>query len=103
MAKGALAKEDVARRIQAAFGQDWVGEYEKKWYVWGNENGEKVQICISMTCPKNPIGQVVQNFEEDTSDWDFSEPSIKPQNYEPAAVTQEEVDNIQKMMERLGL
>ena len=103
MAKGALAKEDVARRIQAAFGADWVGEYDKKWYVWGYENGERVQICIAMTCPKNPVGINEQNFDEDTSDWDFEEPTLKPQVYKPAEITAEEQKNIQEMMERLGL
>ena len=103
MAKGSLAKDYVANRIKEAFGPDWVGEYDKKWYVWGYENGEKIQICISMTCPKNPIGITVQNNDEDTEDWDFTDSPIKPQRYEPAQVSAKEVENIQEMMKRLGL
>ena len=103
MAKGAEAKINVANRIKEAFGSDWVGEYDKKWYVWGYENGEKIQICISMTCPKTPVGISVQNFDEDSSDWDFEESTLKPQKYEPAQITEEETKNIQEMMKRLGL
>ncbi len=103
MAKGAEAKINVANRIKEAFGSDWVGEYDKKWYVWGYENGEQIQICISMTCPKNPIGVIEQNFEEDTEDWNFEESTIKPQKYEPAQISEEETKNIQEMMKRLGL
>ena len=103
MAKGAEAKINVANRIKEAFGSDWDGEYDKKWYVWGYENGEKIQICISMTCPKNPIGITEQNFEEDTEDWNFEESAVKPQKYEPAQISEEETKNIQEMMKRLGL
>ena len=42
MAKGTIAKEDVAKKIAAAFGADYLGEYDKKYYVYGMENGEKV-------------------------------------------------------------
>ena len=33
MAKGQEAKNLVAQRIQAAFGADYIGEYDKKYYV----------------------------------------------------------------------
>ena len=41
--KGALAKEAVAKKIAEAFGSDYIGESDKKLYVWGDENGEKIQ------------------------------------------------------------
>ena len=28
---------------------------DKKYYIEAPENGEMVQIAISMTCPKNPV------------------------------------------------
>ena len=54
-AKGSLAKEEVTKKIAEAFGQNFLGEYEKKLYILANENGEQIQIAISLTCPKNPI------------------------------------------------
>ena len=55
MARGAVAKQLVIKKIAEAFGDDYIGEFDKKFYVWANENGERVQIAISMTCPKTPI------------------------------------------------
>ena len=52
MAKGNIAKQNVAKKIAEVFGSDFVGEFDKKLYLWSEENGEKVQIAISMTCPK---------------------------------------------------
>ena len=33
MAKGNIAKDKVIEKIAQAFGQDWIGVYEKKAYV----------------------------------------------------------------------
>lgn len=53
MAKGSVAKVNVANKIAEAFGADYVGcEDGKKWYVWADDGGERVQIAITMTCPK---------------------------------------------------
>ena len=56
MAKGTIAKESVVLKIREAFGADFIGEVDKKVYLWAKENGEKVQIALSLSCPKNPIG-----------------------------------------------
>jgi hypothetical protein len=67
-----------------------------------NENGEKIQIAITLTCPKNPVeanttsrisGKI--NFEED--------PVVAPATFVPAEITQAEKDNIATLMQRLGL
>lgn len=105
MARGSVAKERVEKKIAIAFGEDWIGIYDKKLYVWANDGGERVQIAISLTCPKNPIEV---NKEVDTDgDWDFSDDSPKMtvavNPTAPAEITEEEVDNLKKLMERLGL
>ena len=43
MAKGNIAKDKVIEKIAQAFGQNYIGIYDKKVYVWSEENGEKVQ------------------------------------------------------------
>ena len=55
-AKGATAKVNVENKIREAFGADFVGNVDKKLYVWADDGGEKVQICLTMTCPKVPVG-----------------------------------------------
>lgn len=42
MARGAEAKNKVIEKIQSAFGADYIGEVDKKIYVWSKENGEKM-------------------------------------------------------------
>lgn len=105
MAKGSIAKDVVAKKIAAAFGADFVGEYDKKLYVWAEENGEKVQIAISMTCPKVPVGASDFSTEPGNSlnFEDMSAAVVAPKSFEPAEVTDEEKKNIAELMARLGL
>ena len=104
MAKGTEAKNKVIERIKQVFGQDYIGEYEKKIFLWSEEDGEKVQVSISLTCPKNPVGIVNAaatspglNFEDDSSN------TVAPATFQPAEVTDEERENIIALMERLNL
>ena len=34
MAKGTIGKQNVINKIKQAFGADFIGEYDKKIYVW---------------------------------------------------------------------
>lgn len=106
MARGSIAKQQVANKLAEVLGNDWIGEYDKKYYVWANDGGERVQIAISMTCPKTPIE--VAAVAEPAGDWDFTDEGTKTatlvvSNAAPAEITQEEVDNLAALMERLGL
>lgn len=56
-AKGNVAKENVFKALSDSFGPDFIGEIDKKGYVWVDDGGTKVQICVSLTCPKTPIGE----------------------------------------------
>lgn len=102
-AKGTVAKSVITEKLKKAFGTDFIGEFDKKVYVWADDGGEKVQIAISMTCPKVPVGAVAvssspageMNFDE--------EPVIAPTKFEPAELSQQEIDNITELMKRLGL
>ena len=102
MARGTLAKENVISILKSAFGNDYVGEYDKKVYVWADDGGDRVQICISMTCPKMPIGDIPApsgdgyNFEE-------MDTNITSTTFKPAEITEEETKNIEELMKALGL
>ena len=105
MAKGAIAKTEVIKRIQTAFGADYIGEFDKKVYVYANENGEKIQIAISLTCPKVPVACTTAPAVDNSGDWDFEDAAVTtaPTSFEPAEITDEERDNVAALMERLGL
>lgn len=106
MARGAEAKANVVKKLQEAFGVDFVGEYDKKVYVWSKENGEKIQIAISMTCPKTPVGAVNPASLDFGGDLDFENmgaPVVAQANFEPAEISEEEKQTVADLMAKLGL
>ena len=106
-AKGTYAKNTVSKKIQEAFGLDWIGEHDKKLYIWADDGGEKVQIAISLTCPKSPVGKVDSaklNFGGDLDIEEMgTETTLAQSTFFPAEITEEERTNIQELMEKLGL
>ena len=103
MAKGNVAKSKIAEKIKNLYGTDYVGESGGKYYVYENDGGEKIQIAISLTCPKNPIGAIdMSNAFGDGLDFE-AEPVLAQTKFEPAEITEQEKDNLKALMDRLGL
>ena len=104
MAKGAQAKEAVVNKLRAAFGDNYIGEYDKKYYVWSQENGERIQIAISLTCPKVPVEVSSApvagdfNFEDDAPGV-----VVAAGGYQPAEITEDERDKVRELMRALDL
>ena len=101
--KGAIAKENVINKISEAFGSDFIGVVDKKVYVWTEENGERVQISLSLTCPKNIVGTytgtpVVVAVGDKI---DFEDP-ISPVQ-QSTDILEDEQKTIEDLMKRLGL
>ena len=106
-ARGSVAKDNVVKMIAAAAGPDFIGEHDKKLYLWANDGGERVQIAISLTCPKVPI-EVDTSIVTDSGDWDFSDnpksnTKVAVMNAAPAEITEEELANVATLLEKLGL
>lgn len=103
MAKGSAAKEVVEKKIQAAFGEDYIGIYDKKLYVWAAENGERVQIAITLTCPKV---QIEAHTTTSLGDFNFEDDSnivIAATGYQPAEITDDERARVNDLMKMLDL
>lgn len=101
MAKGAEAKAGVIQKIASAFGSDFIGEFDKKVYVWSIEGGERMQVALALTCPKVPVGVVNQSTTQD-----FENPMIvsaAPTSFEPAEFTETERKTVEDLMKQLGL
>ena len=100
MARGAEAKKKVIEKIKEAFGDDFIGEANNKYYVYAAEAGEKMQIAISLTCPKTPVAiEGVPSFD---GGFDFSAPPVVKS--EPVTeIAEQEKQNIADLMARLGL
>lgn len=103
MAKGAIAKQEVIKKLQSTFGTDFLGEFDKKVYVQALENGEMVQIAITLTCPKTPVAvstaPVIKGDRMDFSD----EATIIPIGNTNTEITEEERQTVAEMMARFGL
>ena len=98
MAKGAIAKQVVEDKLREVFGKDFLGIADKKIYVQAEEDGQMIQVAITMTCPKTPFitdGDTVDGFPEGN----FAAPT----EYKPAEITSDELDNVRKMIKELGL
>lgn len=104
MARGNDAKDMVVEKLKNAFGKDWIGEFSKKYYVWAKENGERVQIAISLTCPKVQV-EVSQasapgdfNFEDDAPAF-----VVPVGGFQPAEITDDERARVNDLMKMLDL
>lgn len=107
MARGQIAKDNVVKQLKKAFGDAFLGEYDKKYYVLVDDGGEQVQISIALTCPKNPI-VVDSSASVPLGDYDFSD-DAKEENTvavaaaAPAEITEQEKENLATLMAKLGL
>lgn len=108
-ARGSIAKEQVAKKIIECFGQENVIEHDKKLYINTKENGEVLQICIALTCPKTMVG-VENTIKPPDSAFggglDFESMGtaiVAPEPFKPAEITPEERETVVDLMRRLGL
>ena len=104
MARGQIAKNNVEQKIKEAFCSDFIGTYDKKLYVWATENGERIQIALSLTCPKVPVA-ISDN--PTTGDFNFEDDApnvvVAAGAFQPAEITTEERERVNDLMRRLGL
>lgn len=105
--KGANAKIQVENLIKEAFGANFAGVADRKLYVWADDGGEKVQIAITLTCPKINVdfGDNAGGFiEAGPATGDVGSYAGKRITTEPIIeMTPEEEANIQTLLEKLGL
>lgn len=94
-ARGANAKTAVEKKIAEVFGKDYIGVFDKKLYVWANDGTERVQIAISMTCPKTMVGEV--DSVRTSEVLDFTDSST------PMDISAEEQATIERLKHELGL
>ena len=102
MAKGNIAKENLIKKCIGVPGIQYCGESDKKYYFWSEENGEPIQIAVSMTCPKTPVefGDAPQSGALNFDD----EPTAKAAPAEvKAKMSEDEAATLARLMEELGL
>lgn len=95
MARGAEAKQIITDKILQIFEGAFI--YGKEIRVPLQENGERVEIKVTLTCAKENVGGNSAFAEPQ------SETSQPAQASIPAAPTEDEKANIADLMSRLGL
>lgn len=104
MAKGAFAKENIKKKLAECFGDDYIGEVDKKIYIWQDDGGDRVQIALALTCPKIPVDVPDKHPTQKAEDWDFSsEQANERKVVERATITEEETQRVADLMKSLGL
>ncbi len=94
MAKGAVAKQEVIAKIKEVFPEAF--EYGKELRVPMEEDGQRVEIKIALTCAKTNVGGDGASVESQVE-------SNVAVNVPAAAPSEEEKQNIANLMDRLGL
>ena len=103
MARGSVAKEKVAEKLKAAFGADFIGEVDKKIYVWADDGGERVQIALAMTCPKVMVETVNRSELSYNAGRDFTSDDVAVIAPDKVEISEEEREDVRKLMQRMGL
>lgn len=94
MARGNEAKEKFIDKMIAQNSDSYVGHFDKKYYFWEEENGEKVQVAISITCPKNLVGGAFSTAPAEKSSETTSCST---------EITKEERQTVEELMKELNL
>lgn len=99
MAKGQESKNIVAQKILATFENSF--QYEKEIRIPVMENGEEVQIKVTLTAAKTNVSPNGENAlpGEINENISFEAPVEK----EPVTVSQDEKKNVAELLQALGL
>lgn len=107
MAKGNEAKANFIKRLATALGADYIGEVDKKYYVWSTENGERIQLAIALTCPKNPVSVEGNggdlNFDDETATVAVTSGTISGAKSSRAQMDADERATLERLMKELDL
>lgn len=100
------AKENFIQDIVKLLPEDaYVGEFNGKHYFWSHEDGKRVQVALSLTCPKNPVEAVINPIGLIGGGIDFevaSQPIAMP-TVSTEEMSVEEINRVKLLMEKLGL
>jgi hypothetical protein len=112
-AKGTESKELVLEKLKELFPSSFM--YDKEFRIPFTENGEEIQIKVSLTCAKvnvdhetsTTLASPVTNSPKVTTgefNFDSGFPAPKPQEPTKKVVemTEAEKDNVMTLLERLG-
>ena len=103
--RGSIAKAHAAEVMAKAFGEDWIGEYNGKYYIWAKDGSQRVQIAVALTCPKTLVGTVDSASQGGDFDWSVQGglTSVAKPVLNTTEITEEEKLNIERLKETFNL
>ena len=103
MARGQELKKEISKKILEFFPNSFLYNDGKEIRICGQENGEEIQIKVTLTAAKENVysGQdnAIPGISAETNQA-IDNSTIESKIVEP---TQEEKDNVKKLMETFGL
>ena len=102
MAKGQQAKQEVMAKIRTAFPNSFLYNDGKEIRIPCIENGEEVQIKVSLTCAKENVAAGA----DAALPGDFPAPKTQaptPEHNAPVQPTEAEKQNVAALLKSLGL
>lgn len=103
MARGAFAKQEIFKKIQEIYPNSFFEDEGKILRIPIQENSEVIEIKMQLTAAKNNLGEKgIESAFESSPVVNTSFDSVAPSNHvlEP---TQEEKDNVNRLIASLGL
>lgn len=102
MARGQILKKEISDKILEVFKGSFLYNDGKEIRIPGQENGEEIQIKVTLTAAKENVysGQDNATPGESIINFENNESTIKLENAQP---TQEEKDNVKRLMMTFGL
>ena len=103
MARGSQFKKEILNKMLEVFPNSFLYNDEKELRICGQEDGEEIQLKCVLTCAKvnvEPNGDIAIPGEV-SADINFKD--SKPIEQKVVEPTQEEKDNVKKLMETFGL
>lgn len=99
--KGTILKKEITDKILATFEGSFLYNDGKEIRIPGIEDGQELQVKVALTCAKTNVSPDGENAlpGEDIP----VVATVSNVSQTPVEATQEEKDNIKKMMEVLGL
>ena len=101
MAKGQITKDIITEKILETFKGSF--KYDKEIRIPYIENGEEIQIKCVLTCAKTNVDVGGENAIPGETQTILSEDKTQVTNKETVEITQEEKNNVSKMLAALGL
>lgn len=104
MAKGAVAKEEIFKKILDTFDGSFMWNNGKECRIPWDEGNGIVQIKVALTCAKDIVSAEGESAAVRKEEDDFSNfPAPRTEKKMPAEPTPEEKQNIEDLLSALGL